>query len=106
MIQTGIIYPKLKLTDVGRSVSITCSSKSLVIWSKNGRELPQVINRYSIANVYRMSKVTEADTGLYACTGTHKNGDTFVANSELFVGGKVFHVNVEKNLISVILINE
>ena len=90
MIQTGIIYPKLKIADVGRPVSIMCSSKSIVIWSKNGQTLPHDINRYSIANVYRMSKVTEADTGMYACTGTHQNGDIFEANSELFVGGKAF----------------
>ena len=95
MTQTGRISPKLKIASVGRPVSITCSSNSLVTWYKNGQELPQDINRYSKENVYRISKVTEADSGLYACVGTHQNGDKFEVNSELYVGGKAFHVNVE-----------
>ena len=95
MTQTGIIYPKLKIAKVGHPVSIICSSNSPVIWSKNGQILPQGINKYSLANVYRIFKVTEADTGTYECTGTHQNGDKFEVCSELFVGGKAFHVNVE-----------
>ena len=92
MTQTGIIYPKLKIVYVGHSVSIACSSHSPVKWSRKGRILLQDINRYSLANVYRISKVIESDTGMYICTGTHQNGDKFEVRSELFVGGKAFHV--------------
>ena len=98
MTQTGIIYPKVEIAKVGHPVSIMCYSNSLVIWSKNGRILPQDINRSSLKNVYRISKVTEADTGMYECTGTHQNGDQFEVSSELFVGGKAFHANVETKL--------
>ena len=98
MTETGRIFPKLKITSVGRPVSITCSSNSPVKWYKSGQKLPQDKNRYSKANVYRISNVTEADSGLYICVGTHQNGDKFEVNSELFVGGKALHVNVETKL--------
>ena len=95
MTQTGIIYPKLKIADVGHPVRFTCSSKSLVMWHKNGWRLP---DRYSVSNVYGISKVTERDSGIYVCTGTHQNDDKFEVYSELFVGGKAFHVNIETKL--------
>ena len=87
MSQTGTVRPAIQLAYEGSPVSISCYSKSPIIWTKNGIV---VAAHLVIINDLIINNVKQSDSGIYTCTGyiDMESKDWFSADSSLLVGSK------------------
>ena len=80
----GHTYPTKIPAYVGSTVRIKCHSFKKPVWLKVNGFLNQP-DIFTATLVLR--KVTEEDTGTYACKGTINKTTPFMATSDVYVGG-------------------
>ena len=84
----GKVYPISQVAYEGSTVIINCFSRTLPIWTKDGKVLSEGV---IITNTKLMLlHVKENNTGLYTCEGYLDNQDPFRSISEVLVGCKMY----------------
>ena len=82
------ISPKVVFAKLNKSFIITCLSHSVNVWRVTSPK-----SKYEIVNGNII--VTQADRnskGIYECEGTNENGQIFIAQSTVYIIGKVIMV--------------
>ena len=83
----GAIYPKSQAVYTSYTAKLSCNSKTVPLWSKRGGHMRDfTVYGHQVI----LSRVTERDSGIYICLGSLNTNMTFIAQSELVVGGKVY----------------
>lgn len=83
----GTVRPKLQLAYEGAMVKITCNSKKVPGWRKNGKLLS--INLME-TDVLILPRVQAQDSGIYTCEGIRDSGGAvFLEDAEVLVGGRI-----------------
>ena len=83
----GRVFPQRQVVIKGKTASIKCFSKGKVRWTRRGGK--KIRQSQKVDNVLELIDVKNKDTDIYVCHGTNADDKTFVAESDVLVGGKI-----------------